>query len=278
VYGFFEAKREFTESGYRKVKGGGVLPYGDWKRVTGLLSSKGIQYRRDEVVRFSNLLFEAHREGREFSIELHREPSNNADENALKVIGSCAEGEFHVGYVDQHEAARIASRFPNVPLAAEFYSNYHTSSDYVDLRFFVCVPEGTTPENSSSVRQLLEIIEDELVVLTVLAAADGKRGRFEGEILNKFALARSYDLSLNMTEEDLKDIRGWIKDQEPSIEELVMAVDRVADAKTLSAAELLELATIMVEADGKITKAEYAAINALREQIALSFGTKVIFS
>lgn len=271
MFGIFETRREIVDGGYRKVKGEGQLPFGKWKRVTGLLSAKGIQFRRDEAIALSRLLFAAHRDGREFSIALLKEPSNSADSNAIQVVGSCAGKRYHVGYVDRYEAARIASRFPNVPLAAEFYSLYHSSSDFIDLRFFVCVPESTLPMKSFDLRHLLEVIEDELIVLTALAASDGKRGRFETDILNKFALVRSHDLSLSMTEEDLSDVRKWLKEQEPTLEELMMAVDRVADAGTLSASEILELAEIIVGADGKITKGEHLAVNALREQVKLSF-------
>ncbi len=87
------------------------MPQGSWKRASQLLSVKGIQYRRNDVLQFARLAIAAERELRPFGLLIEPEPDNENDENALKVLGWCGSKSFHVGYVDRIEAARFSERY-----------------------------------------------------------------------------------------------------------------------------------------------------------------------
>jgi hypothetical protein len=257
---------------YQKIKDGGSLPIGDWKRSSELLSAKGIQYRRSDALKFAKLALVSHKEYRPFGLLIDPEPSNPDDENALKVMGWCGNKTIHIGYVDRVEASRQSERYPGARLAAEFYSLYLSASDFIDVRFFLCVPDGTTAKPSSRVSRLFDLVQDELIVLIYMSIIDGKRGRFENDLLKTYATARSQDFSVPLFEEDLVDIKKWIKQQSPSLDDMLMAVDKIADSQTLSPKELWDLAELIVSIDGKISKSELGAAHALAEQMKRSFG------
>jgi hypothetical protein len=257
---------------YQKIKAGGSLPIGDWKRASELLSVKGIQYRRSDALKFTKLALISHKEYRPFGLLIEPEPSNPEDENALKVMGWSGNKTIHLGYVDRVEASRQSERYPGARLAAEFYSLYLSSSDFIDVRFFLCVPGGTVAKPSGRVSRLFDIVQDELIVLIYMSIVDGKRGRFENDLLKTYATARSQDFSVPLFEGDLTDIKKWIRQQSPSLDDMLMAVDKIADAQTLAPKELWELVELVVSIDGKISKSELAATHALAEQMKRSFG------
>ena len=246
---------------------------GEWTRSSSLLETRGIQFRREAALKFTNAVIASSKRGDKFGILIEREPKNSFDKNALKVIGWWPSHREHVGYVDRFEAARHAERFPKVALTAEFYNVYLSTSDFVDIRFFLCAPRGVLAKQSAQISKLFEVIRDELIVLNYMTMSDGKRGRFENQVLNKYVLERSNDLSIYLDEEEIDDIKKWMKDQSPHLDEMMMAVDRIADKQTISATEIWELAQIIVGIDGKITKEENIAMQNLARQLAVSFGS-----
>ena len=248
------------------------MPQGNWKRASQLLSVKGIQYRRNDVLQFARLAIAAERELRPFGLLIEPEPDNENDENALKVLGWCGSKSFHVGYVDRLEAARFSERYPGVFVAADFYSLYLSASEFIDIRFFLSVPEMTLPQPSSRIHRLLEFVKDELLVLTFVARADGKLGRFENDILNRYATERANDFQIPLVDEDVSDIKKWLKLQSPQPDEIAAVVDRIADSGTLSPNELWELIELVVSIDGKISKVEKAVALEIAQYIKQSFG------
>lgn len=248
------------------------MPKGNWKRASQLLSAKGIQYRRDDVLQFAKMAIAADREMHPFGLLIEPEPDNENDENALKVLGWCGSKSFHVGYVDRIEAARFSERFPRVFVTADFYSLYLSASEFIDIRFFLSVPEMTIPQPSSRIHRLLEFVKDELLVLTFVARADGKLGRFENDILNRYAAERANDFQIPLVDEDVPDIKKWLKLQSPQPDEIAAVIDRIADSGILSPNELWELIELVVSIDGKISKVEKAVALEIAQYIKQSFG------
>ncbi len=93
------------------------------EREAEVFSLSGIPYREPVIVR---LLQEAQaiehgREG-QYGLVLRREPTNNADPNAIAVFGWCYDPAklHHLGYLWREDAEKIAAELPpDVPLAAE---------------------------------------------------------------------------------------------------------------------------------------------------------------
>ena len=250
-------------SNWEKVKGGGSMPLGAWKRITPLLAVQGVHYRRESALSFARTVLRNHPLGRAFGLIIEPEPHNPIDPNALKVIGWGANTRNHIGYVEAIEAADANQRFPGVQLAAEFYSVYIGTDGFIDIRYFLSAPATASPVLGGRVRSLLDHTRDELLVLSYAARADNKLGRLETDILNRYAYERARDFGIQLVDEDVPDIKRWCRDQTPSSEEVQAAIHRMADDPSFSAAELWELIEVVLGIDGKISKKEKAVATEL---------------
>lgn len=255
-------------SNWQKIKGGGSMPLGNWKRATPLLTVHGIRYRREDALQFAKTSIRLHETGKPFGLIIEREPDNPHDRNALKVVGWGAGVSRHVGYVDALEAARSNERFPGAHLAAEFYSVYIGRGGFIDIRFFLSVPPEAVPAASGRVRSLLEQTQDELLVLTYAARADNKVGRLESQILNNYAQERAHDLKISLVDDDVADIKRWCKKQAPESDEVEAAIHRLADQDGFSPSELWELIEIVLGIDGKISTSERKVADELASYIS----------
>lgn len=266
---------------FRKVKGGGSLPEGDWRRVTELQTVVGVQYRKSNAVEFAKYAFRAHERGEPFGLIAEREPSNPHDRHAVKIIG-WYEGKstflgrrvpinLHVGYVDADTSGRTAEKFPDVPLAAEFYSLYKGRLGYIDISFFLVGPKDAAATSARS-RGLIEAISDELVILIYAAKSDNKLGRFEHDILGKYAELRAQDLRMSLDRDEIAEMRRWCKAQEPGSEDVEAAMFRLAERPQADSEGLWEMIEIVLTIDGKVTKGEKAAALELTGYIEQAFG------
>ncbi|MGE0006419.1 MAG: hypothetical protein AB7S92_12590 [Parvibaculaceae bacterium] len=266
---------------FRKVKGGATMPEGKWRRVSELQNVVGIQYRKANAVEFAKATFQAHERCEPFGLLTEREPSNPHDPHAVKIIGwSNRRSMFlgrhvpirlHVGYVDADTSGRVAERFPNAPLAAEFYSLYEGRLGYIDIGFFLVAPADLSIV-STRPRRLIESISDELIVLIYAAKADDKLGRFEHSILSRYAELRAQDLGMSMDDEEMVEMRRWCKMQAPDREAVEAAILRLAERPQADAEGLWEMIEIILTVDGKVTKTEKAAAVELAEYIEQAFG------
>ncbi|MGE3872038.1 MAG: hypothetical protein AB7F74_03675 [Parvibaculaceae bacterium] len=266
---------------FRKVKGGGALPDGEWRRLTELQTVVGLSYRKPNAIEFADAAFRAHERGEPFGLIAEREPTNRHDRHAVKILG-WGEGRsailgrrvpvnVHVGYVDADTSGHIAEKFPDVPLAAEFYSLYEGRNGYIDICFFLSAPKSM-PAASVKSRRLLEAISDELIVLIYAAKSDDKLGRFEHNILGKYAELRAQDLAMALDSDEIAEMRRWCKAQEPGGEETEAAIMRLAERPQADPEGLWEMIEIVLTIDGKITKGEKAAALELAGYIEQTFG------
>jgi hypothetical protein len=257
---------------WEKVKGGGSMPPGSWKRFTPLLSVRGVQYRKDEVTSFARRALKLHASEQPFGLIIEPEIYNQHDSNALKFIGWGASKSHHVGYVESIEAARAAERFPDVMLAAEFYSLYISAKDFIDIRYFLCAPADSNPIASDRLRSLLDYTRDELLVLSYAARADSKLGRLEADIIQRYAVERARDFHVSLVDQDVSDLKRWCREQAPSADEVEAAIHRLVDEPGFSAEALWELIEIVLGIDGKFSKTEMAVAtelaNFIREAMA----------
>jgi len=266
---------------FRKIKGGTILPDGQWRRVSELQSVVGVQYRKPNAVEFAKAAFAAHERGEPFGLTAEREPSNPHDRHAVKIIGwghgrSTFLGRkvpisLHVGYVDADTSGQVAKKFPDVPLAAEFYSLYEGRQGYIDICFFLVAPADLSVVSARS-RRLVEAISDELIVLIYAAKADDKLGRFEHDILSRYAELRAQDLGMSMDDEEMVEMRRWCKMQAPGSEDAEAAILRLAERPQADREGLWEMIEIILAVDGKITKTEKAAAVELAGYIEQAFG------
>jgi|GEM_PF-7022013 len=266
---------------FRKVKGGGTMPGGQWRRVSELQSVVGVQYRKQNAIEFTKAAFAAHEHGDPFGLFAEREPNNPHDRHAVKIIGwgsgrSAFLGRkvpinLHIGYVDADTSGRIAEKFPDVPLAAEFYSLYEGRLGYIDICFFLVAPADMAAASARS-RRLIEAISDELIILIYAAKADNKLGRFEHEILSRYAELRAQDLRMSLDRQEIAEMRRWCKAQAPGGDDAEAAILRLAERPQADLEGLWEMIEIVLTIDGKITKTEKAAALELAGYIEQAFG------
>lgn len=265
---------------FRKVKGGASMPEGNFRRVTELQTVVGLHYRKPNAIEFAKAVFTAHPKGLPFGLIAEREPSNPHDRHAVKIsgwfprrtafLGREVISELHVGYVDRDTSGHIAEKFPDVPLTAEFYSLYEGRLGYIDICFFLSAPAELAFSVGS--RSLVEAISDELIILIYAAKADGKLGRFEHDILGRYAEHRAQDLGMRLDEEEITEMRRWCKSQNPEGEDAEAAILRLAERPQADVAGLWEMIEITLTIDGKITKTEKAAAAELATFINQAFG------
>ena len=179
--------------------------------------------------------------------------------------------DLHVGYVDADTSGRIAEKFPDVPLAAEFSSLYESRTGYIDIAFFLVAPAEMAASSARS-RTLIEAISDELIVLIYAAKSDNKLGRFEHDILGKYAELRAQDLSISLDRQEVAEMRRWCKAQDPGSEEAEAAILRLAERPQADPEGLWEMIKIVLTVDGKVTKSEKAAAVELAGYIEQAFG------
>jgi hypothetical protein len=178
---------------------------------------------------------------------------------------------LHVGYVDAATSGRIAEKFPDVPLAAEFYTLYEGRTGYIDICFFLVGPKKLAASSARS-RKLIEAISDELIVLIYVAKSDNKLGRFEHAILGRYAELRAQDLNISLDRQEIAEMRGWCKAQEPGSEDAEAAIIRLAERPQADPGGLWEMIDIILTVDGKVTKSEKAAAAELVGYIEQAFG------
>lgn len=241
-----------------KIKNGGSMPLGEWRRITPLLTVQGVQFRRAEAIAFAKTALKLHAQRGQFGLLIEPEPENPHDTNALRIVGWGRGVSRHIGYVEAPEASRVAVRHPGAMLAAEFYSLYLSAGGYIDIRYFLSAPADCKAVASERVRTLLELTRDELTILCYAARADNKLGRLEADILSRYCHERARDWRISLVDQDVSDIKRWCKEHMPTAEDARAAIHHLADTPEFSPVELWELIEVVLGIDGKLSKTEIA--------------------
>ena len=102
------------------------------------LEVAGVHYRHDDASAFAS--------GRDLSVEFEREPNNQHDKNAIRIIG-CRKGFFgtkrhFIGYVPSEVAADIVEGGYYTKVMPRLLKTYVGDSGYVEILFQVLGPTG----------------------------------------------------------------------------------------------------------------------------------------
>ncbi|GLQ06848.1 HIRAN domain-containing protein [Sneathiella chinensis] len=119
-----------------------------WRQRGGVRKVAGAYWRRKKARDFCTMAVEREAAGEVFGLILQREPDNEHDPNAIKIMGGPDfEPQYHLGYVDRATAAEIArldrKRGP-LPLSAEIWTAFVTVDD-ADLRYIMLEPAARDP-------------------------------------------------------------------------------------------------------------------------------------
>lgn len=91
------------------------------------MSVEGIQFHKDEA----NFFIDSSNQ----TLTLEVEPSNQVDKNAIKVIGECSKGKFHLGYVAKDIALKLAITNSLPYVYARLVRLYRSEQNYVDITY-----------------------------------------------------------------------------------------------------------------------------------------------
>jgi hypothetical protein len=112
----------------------------------------GIQYRKADAVAFARAAQRAGQRRLIYGVELERQPDNPHDSNAIAVFGLAERKRFfgrtvdrwQIGYLERDLAAEIVHDLVSkgIPMAAELYSIYEGTDDFLDFKVIVLAPPG----------------------------------------------------------------------------------------------------------------------------------------
>jgi len=93
----------------------------------------GIQHRKDEALKF------ARSSNQELSLQ--REPSNEFDSNAIKLIGLSGSNRYFIGYLPKELSAQIIDTGMFENIKARLGRIYISNNDFVDIQYQVIGPK-----------------------------------------------------------------------------------------------------------------------------------------
>jgi len=91
------------------------------------MSVEGIQFRKDAANQFID--------DSNQQLKLESEPNNEADKNAIKVIGIGSRGQYHLGYVPKELALKLGSTQTLPYVYARLIRTYRSEQNYIDITF-----------------------------------------------------------------------------------------------------------------------------------------------
>lgn len=94
----------------------------------------GIQHRKEEAIRFARSSNQ--------ELTLQREPSNQYDSNAIKLIGLSGSTQYFIGYLPKELSAQIISTGMLDTVKARLGRIYISHNDYLDIQYQVIGPKA----------------------------------------------------------------------------------------------------------------------------------------
>jgi len=119
-------------------------PAGVWVRATIVVEVAGIQHRKADAAAFCAYANRAEGLKEPYGLRLEIDPNNSFDPNAIKVFGHAQGREWHIGYVDAETAKDAAKDLlsAHIPIAAELYSIYVSSGEFIEIKYLLLAPKG----------------------------------------------------------------------------------------------------------------------------------------
>lgn len=93
----------------------------------------GIQHRKDEAMKFARSINQ--------KLTLQREPNNEFDKSAIKLIGLSGSTQFFIGYLPKQLSAQIIGTGMFESVKARLGRIYISSNDYLDIQYHVIGPK-----------------------------------------------------------------------------------------------------------------------------------------
>lgn len=91
------------------------------------LEIEGVSYRKEDVLKFVKSVNQ--------TLVLEREPTNEFDSNAIKIIGQCYDGNFFLGYVSKGIAKQIIETNLFEHIKPRLVRIYVSRSNFIEIRY-----------------------------------------------------------------------------------------------------------------------------------------------
>lgn len=102
------------------------LPKG-YQIFVNYLQIEGVDYRKEDVLKFAKSVHQA--------LALEREPNNEFDSNAIKIIGQCNDGNFFLGYVSKGIANQIIKTNLFEHIEPRLVRIYVSRFNFIEIRY-----------------------------------------------------------------------------------------------------------------------------------------------
>ena len=188
-------------------------------------------------------------------------------------IASRQFNDYLVGHCELRNATRTF-RVDRIMEVADRDGEIHDARDFFQPYLSDVKGRSAGPDRHRGFGRALHIIDqigDDLKMLAFISESDVRMGNKEADIIMKYAALRAQDLGLDFSKADTVDLRRWMKLQNPDVTTMRSSIARIAKRKTGTFDDLWDMASIVVEIDGKIHDAELAAMNELRGALEEEF-------
>lgn len=203
------------------------------------------------------------REGDEVTLRL--EPDNPHDSNAV----ACFHGRHHIGYIpsrkdwvrrpiDEGDTHRVT--------VTGFDTNEKGELSCVEIEIEI-LSDGNPRVERPVVRSIVSEIGNELRILAMVAAADGRIQAPERDLIEKFAKIRAREVGLEPDEGEAAHALRWARRKIPSSLDAAQIIGGLSVERPDALQALWEVVEIVGEMDGKMKQAERDIVLKLRELI-----------
>lgn len=123
---------------------------------------------------------------------------------------------------------------------------------------------GDERPDRPAIRSVISEIGDELRILAMVGAADGRLEPAERSVIEQFAAARAAELGLSPDEGEVAHAVRWARRNTPDVLDVVAIVKRLKKERPEALPIVWEACGIVAEADGRIDIGERESMSTLR--------------
>lgn len=200
------------------------------------------------------------REGDEITLRL--EPDNPRDPDAV----ACYHGRQHIGYIPSRSGwvgRSIKEGDTHLVTVTGFDANEEGELSCVEIEIAILSDGNPRPERPV-IKSMVSEIGNELRILAMVAAADGRMQAPEKELIERYAEIRSSEVGLQPEEGKAAHALRWTRRKIPSSFDAARIIGGLSVERPEALRTLWEVIEIVAGMDGKMQAAEEEIVVKLR--------------
>jgi tellurite resistance protein len=199
------------------------------------------------------------REGDE--ITLRREPDNSSDTNAI----ACFHGEHSIGHIPHGRqwVGRLLAQDDSHRVTVTGFDTTE-GGELAAVEIEITILNEERPDPDPLAKSVISEIGDELRLLAMVAAADGRVAPAEKALLERFADARAREMGIEPEEGEAAHAARWARRKAADSLDAAQIVGRLASDRPSALPIILAECENMAEIDGSIGPQERQIVTMLR--------------